>query len=92
VLSVVVAIELLGTGEPGVGALMAAVGVGAVLGSLAASLLVAVLELAEPDDAARPHDRLLTADLAEEGEQLVCLGASWAGEAVEHFYDRQVGR
>ena len=40
VLSVVVAIELLGTGEPGVGALMAAVGVGAVLGSLAASLLV----------------------------------------------------
>ncbi|MGH3705243.1 MAG: MFS transporter [Agromyces sp.] len=40
VLSVVVAIELLGTGEPGVGALMTAVGVGAVLGSLAASLLV----------------------------------------------------
>jgi MFS family permease len=40
VLSVVVAIELLGTGEPGVGALMAAVGVGAVFGSLAASLLV----------------------------------------------------
>ncbi len=40
VLSVVVAIELLGTGEPGAGALMAAVGVGAVLGSLAASLLV----------------------------------------------------
>ncbi|GAA3861872.1 hypothetical protein GCM10022381_02680 [Leifsonia kafniensis] len=40
VLSVVVAIELLGTGDPGVGALMAAVGVGAVLGSLAASLLV----------------------------------------------------
>lgn len=40
VLSVVVAIELLGTGEAGVGALMAAVGVGAVLGSLAASLLV----------------------------------------------------
>lgn len=40
VLSVVVAIELLGTGESGVGALMAAVGVGAVLGSLAASLLV----------------------------------------------------
>ena len=35
-----VAIELLGTGEPGVGALMTAVGVGAVLGSLAASLLV----------------------------------------------------
>ncbi len=40
VLSVVVAIELLDTGEPGVGALMTAVGVGAVLGSLAASLLV----------------------------------------------------
>lgn len=40
VFSVVVAIELLGTGEPGVGALMTAVGVGAVLGSFAASLLV----------------------------------------------------
>ena len=40
VFSVVVAIELLGTGEPGVGALMTAVGVGAVLGSLFASLLV----------------------------------------------------
>jgi MFS family permease len=40
VFSVVVAIELLGTGDPGVGALMAAVGVGAVGGSLAASLLV----------------------------------------------------
>jgi MFS family permease len=40
VLTVVVAIDLLGTGEPGVGALMAAVGAGAVLGSLAASLLV----------------------------------------------------
>ncbi|KRF22590.1 MULTISPECIES: MFS transporter [unclassified Phycicoccus] len=40
VLSVVVAIELLGTGEPGAGALMTAVGVGALLGSLAASLLV----------------------------------------------------
>ena len=40
VFSVVVAIELLGTGEPGVGALMSAVGVGAVLGSLGASLLV----------------------------------------------------
>jgi MFS family permease len=40
VLSVVVAIELLGTGEPGAGALMTAVGVGAVIGSLAASLLV----------------------------------------------------
>ncbi|HEX5730254.1 MFS transporter [Microbacterium sp.] len=40
VFSVVVAIELLGTGDPGVGALMAAVGVGAVAGSLGASLLV----------------------------------------------------
>lgn len=40
VFSVVVAIELLGTGESGVGALMAAVGVGAVAGSLVASLLV----------------------------------------------------
>lgn len=40
VLSVVVAIELLGTGEPGIGALMTSVGVGAVLGSLGASLLV----------------------------------------------------
>jgi hypothetical protein len=37
---VVVAIELLGTGEPGVGILTAAIGAGAVLGSLAASLLV----------------------------------------------------
>lgn len=40
VLTVVVAIDLLGTGEPGAGALTAAIGVGAVLGSLAASLLV----------------------------------------------------
>ncbi|WP_194395805.1 MFS transporter [Microbacterium atlanticum] len=40
VFSVVVAIELLGMGESGAGALMAAVGVGAVVGSLAASLLV----------------------------------------------------
>jgi MFS family permease len=45
VLSVVVAIELLDTGEPGVGALMTAVGVGAVLGSLAASLLVGTRRL-----------------------------------------------
>lgn len=45
VLSVVVAIELLGTGEPGVGALMTAVGVGAVLGSLGASLLVGTARL-----------------------------------------------
>ncbi|GAA2044518.1 hypothetical protein GCM10009819_34400 [Agromyces tropicus] len=40
VFSVVVAIELLGTGEPGVGALMTAVGAGAVLGSLGSSFLV----------------------------------------------------
>ena len=46
VLSVVVAIELLGTGEPGAGALMTVVGVGAVLGSLAASLLVGTRRLA----------------------------------------------
>jgi MFS family permease len=45
VLSVVVAIELLGTGEPGVGALMTAVGVGAVLASLFASLLVGTSRL-----------------------------------------------
>jgi MFS family permease len=45
VLSVVVAIEVLGTGESGVGALMTAVGVGAVLGSLAASLLVGTARL-----------------------------------------------
>jgi hypothetical protein len=40
VLTVVVAIDLLETGEPGVGLLSAAIGAGAVLGSLAASLLV----------------------------------------------------
>jgi MFS family permease len=40
VFSVVVAIELLAMGEAGAGALMAAVGVGAVVGSLSASLLV----------------------------------------------------
>jgi MFS family permease len=40
VFSVVIAIELLETGDAGVGALMAAVGTGAVIGSLAASLLV----------------------------------------------------
>ena len=40
VLLVVVAIDLLGTGEPGVGTLTAAIGVGAVLGALGASLLV----------------------------------------------------
>ena len=45
VLTVVVAIDLLGTGEPGVGTLNAAVGAGAVLGSLAASLLVSTRRL-----------------------------------------------
>jgi hypothetical protein len=40
VLTVVVAIDLLGTGEAGVGVLTAAVGAGAVVGSLGASLLV----------------------------------------------------
>jgi len=45
VLTVVVAIELLGTGEPGVGVLTAAIGAGAVFGSLAASLLVGTRRL-----------------------------------------------
>ena len=45
VLTVVVAIELLGTGEPGVGILTAAIGAGAVLGSLGASLLVGTRRL-----------------------------------------------
>ena len=45
VFSVVVSIELLGRGEPGAGTLMTAVGVGAVLGSLAASLLVGTRRL-----------------------------------------------
>ena len=45
VFSVVVAIELLGTGDPGAGALMAAVGVGAVAGSLGASFLVGTRRL-----------------------------------------------
>jgi MFS family permease len=40
VLLVVVSIDLLGTGEPGVGTLTAAIGVGAVLGALGASMLV----------------------------------------------------
>ena len=40
VLTVVVALDLLGTGEPGAGTLTAAIGAGAVLGSLASSLLV----------------------------------------------------
>ncbi|HEY6747936.1 MAG TPA: MFS transporter [Mycobacteriales bacterium] len=46
VFTVVVAFDLLDTGEPGVGALSAAVGAGAVLGSLAASLLVGSRRLA----------------------------------------------
>jgi MFS family permease len=45
VLTVVVAIQLLGTGEPGVGILTAGIGAGAVLGSLAASLLVSTRRL-----------------------------------------------
>ena len=45
VFSVVVSIELLGRGEPGAGTLMTAVGVGAVVGSLAASLLVSTRRL-----------------------------------------------
>lgn len=45
VFSVVVSIEVLGRGEPGAGTLMTAVGVGAVLGSLAASLLVGTRRL-----------------------------------------------
>jgi len=40
VFTVVMALDLLGTGEPGVGSLNAAIGAGAVIGSLAASLLV----------------------------------------------------
>jgi MFS family permease len=43
---VVVAIELLETGEPGVGVLTAAVGIGAVVGSLGASVLVGSRRLA----------------------------------------------
>ncbi len=45
VLTVVVAIDLLGTGEPGAGALTAAIGAGAVLGSLACSLLIGTRSL-----------------------------------------------
>jgi MFS family permease len=45
VFSVLVSIELLGRGEAGAGTLMTAVGVGAVLGSLAASLLVGTRRL-----------------------------------------------
>jgi predicted MFS family arabinose efflux permease/ADP-ribose pyrophosphatase YjhB (NUDIX family) len=43
---VVVAIDLLGTGEPGVGSLTAAIGAGAVLGSLVTTLLVGTHRLA----------------------------------------------
>ena len=46
VFTVVVALDLLHTGEPGVGALTAAVGAGAVIGSLATSLLVGSRRLA----------------------------------------------
>jgi MFS family permease len=46
VLTVVVAIELLETGEPGVGTLTAAIGAGAVIGSLLSSLLVGTRRLA----------------------------------------------
>jgi MFS family permease len=45
VLTVVVAIELLGTGESGVGVLTAAIGAGAVIGALASSLLVGTRRL-----------------------------------------------
>ncbi|WP_203581285.1 MFS transporter [Microbacterium hibisci] len=45
VFSVVVAIELLGMGESGAGGLMAAFGVGAVIGSLAVSMLVSTWRL-----------------------------------------------
>ncbi|MBO0979225.1 MFS transporter [Microbacterium sp. SD291] len=45
VFAVVVAIELLGMGDSGAGALMAALGAGAVFGSLAASMLVRVWRL-----------------------------------------------
>ena len=47
VFTVVVALDLLGTGEPGVGTLTAAVGAGAVIGSLVASLLVGSRRLGE---------------------------------------------
>jgi MFS family permease len=47
VFTVVIALDLLRTGEPGVGALTAAVGAGAVIGSLAASLLVGSRRLAQ---------------------------------------------
>ena len=47
VFAVVVALDLLGIGEPGVGTLTAAVGAGAVIGSLLASLLVGSRRLAQ---------------------------------------------
>jgi MFS family permease len=47
VFTVVVALDLLRTGEPGVGTLTAAVGGGAVIGSLAASMLVGSRRLAQ---------------------------------------------
>jgi MFS family permease len=47
VFTVVVALDLLRTGEPGVGTLTAAVGAGAVVGSLVASLLVGSQRLAQ---------------------------------------------
>ena len=47
VFTVVVALDLLRTGEPGVGTLTAAVGAGAVIGSLVASLLVESHRLAQ---------------------------------------------
>jgi MFS family permease len=46
VVTVVVAIDVLGTGESGAGTLMAAVGAGALVGSLAAALLVGSRRLA----------------------------------------------
>jgi predicted MFS family arabinose efflux permease len=47
VFTVVVALDLLRTGEPGVATLTAAIGVGAVIGSLCASLLVGSQRLAQ---------------------------------------------
>jgi len=47
VFTVVVALDLLHTGEPGVGTLTGAIGAGAVLGSLTASLLVGSRRLAQ---------------------------------------------
>jgi predicted MFS family arabinose efflux permease len=47
VFTVVVALDLLNTGEPGVGTLTAAIGAGAVIGSVSASLLVGSRRLAQ---------------------------------------------